>query len=253
MRNADAWAGAALPIAAAVLLLIAIVRSRAARYGRVIREGGTAFLSERIMHLGYAWIDAVANGIARAGVSANAVSWTSLVLGAAAGILAGAGWLGVGAWALALSSVCDGIDGAVARRHGSGTPAGAVLDSALDRYVEFFFFAGLLVYFRTQWPLQLLAATALFGGFMVTYSTAKAEALHVIPPRGWMKRPERLVWLIGGAALAAAGALGAIRPDPVVGSVLAVIAVFANVSAVLRLRAVAATVAAKNPNGQPRA
>ncbi len=246
MNHADAWAGALLPIAAAALLLMAVIRSRAARYARVSREGGTAFLSERIMHLGYAWIDAVADSCARAGISANAVSWFSLGLGAAAGALAGTGRLGGAAWVLALSSVCDGIDGGVARRQGTGKLSGAVLDSALDRYVEFFFFAGLLVYFRAHWPLQLLTVTALFGGFMVTYSTAKAEALHVAPPRGWMKRPERLVWLVGGAAFAAAGALFAVRAEPVIGSVLGVIAVFANVSAVLRLRAVAATAAAKN-------
>lgn len=245
MSDWDAWAGLALPVSAFVLLAAAARQGRVERHARVTREGGTAFLGERVMHRGYSWIDRLATVAARAGLSADAVSWLSVAIGLVAGVVAGAGWLGAAAWALALSGLCDGIDGAVARRCGSATAGGAVLDSALDRYVEFFFCAGLLVYFRGEWLLQLLVATALFGGFMVTYSTAKAEALQLTPPRGWMKRPERLVWLASGAAFAATARLADVPSAPVIASVLAVIAVFANASAILRLRALHAAADAR--------
>lgn len=245
MTGVDAWAGAALPIAAVALLALAARGGTLVRHARVTREGGTALLSERVMHRGYVWIERLAAAAARAGLSANAVSWLSLALGLGAGVLAGAGWLGFAAWLLALSGLGDGVDGALARRSGVSSAAGAVLDSALDRYVEFFFCAGLVWFFRATPAYQLLVLTALFGGFMVTYSTAKAEALQVPPPRGWMKRPERMVWLTGGAAFAAVAPLARVPSAAVLLGVVVVIAVFANVSAIVRLRALAAAVQTK--------
>ncbi len=239
MTSVDAWLGAALPLAAGVLLLLAAVR-RPVRYARVQREGGTAFLGERVMHWGYAWVDGVARLAGRLGLTPDQVSWLSLALGAAAGTLIGCGWLGAGAWLLAVSGLGDGVDGALARHRGVSSPAGAVLDSVLDRYVEFFVFAGLVVWFRGLWPQQLVTVAALFGGMMVTYSTAKAEAVRVAPPRGWMKRPERIVWLIGGTAFAAAAPLVNVPALPILTGVVALIAVFANLSAALRFRALQA-------------
>lgn len=245
MSNWDAWTGLALPVAAIVLLGLAVRRGPADRHARVTREGGTVFLSERVMHRGYAWIDRLAAAAVRLGFGPDAVTWLSFALGLVAGVLIGFGWLGAAAWALAFSGLCDGIDGAVARRRGLVTAGGAVLDSALDRYVEFFVFAGLLVWFHdAAWP-QLLIASALFGSFMVTYSTARAEALHITPPRGWMKRPERLVWLIGGAAFAATAPLAGVPAAAVMLGVVTVIAVFTHASVIVRLRAIRAAANAR--------
>lgn len=242
MNSADTWGGLILPIASAVLLAVAAARGRNRTHARVTREGGTIFVSERVMQHGYTWIDRLAGAAVRAGLSPNAISWLSLALGLGAGVLAGRGWLGLAAWALALSGLCDGLDGAVARRTAKASPAGAVLDSALDRYVEFFFCAGLLWFFRGTPLPQLVVVTALFGGFMVTYSTAKAEALQVTPPRGWMKRPERIVWLVAGSGLAGAAPLLGVPREPVVLAAVAVIALFANLSAIIRLRALGRSV-----------
>ncbi len=238
----DAWAGLALPVVCLLLLLSAAIRAPGTRHARVSREGGSAFLGERIMHLGYGWIDLLARGCARLGLDATTLSWLSLALGGVSGALVGAGLPGSAACALALSGLGDGLDGAVARIRGTASRGGAVLDSALDRYVEFFLFAGLLWFFRHEPIAQLVVVTALFGGFMVTYSTAKAEALQTTPPRGWMKRAERLVWLAGGFAVAAAAGLFGWSAAPVLLAVCAIIALFANASAILRLRALARAV-----------
>jgi len=231
----DTSAALALPATALALLALAAL-GQARSHARVTREGGTIFLGERVMQHAYRWIDLCARAGVRLGLRADAITWLSVVLGLIAGVLAGFGYLGFSAWALALSGLCDGLDGAIARHSGTASPAGAVLDSALDRYVEFFFCAGILVLFAGQTTAQLLVLVALFGGFMVTYSTAKAEALGIRPPRGWMKRPERLVWLIGGATLSAVFTPSAL---PLL-TALGVIAVFAHLSAALRLRALVA-------------
>ena len=247
MNSGDTWAGLALPLVAAGLLVLAAARRGSQpNYARVTREGGTAFLSERLMQRGYAWVDCLAAGAVRMGIGADAVSWLSLALGRVAGLLAARGWRGGAAWALALSGLGDGVDGAIARRQNSVSKAGAVLDSALDRYVEFLFFGGLLYFFRGSPVSQLLVMLALCGGFMVTYSTAKAEALQITPPRGWMKRPERMVWLIGGAALAGAAPMGNLPPAPIMLGVVALIAVFAHASTLRRLRALSAAATTKS-------
>ena len=239
MSRVDAWAGVALPVVV-LALLGAAARGAPPEHARVTREGGTVFLAERLMQRAYTWIDALAAACVRLGLRADTVTWFSLLAGLVAGLLAARGWLGAAAWALALSGLCDGLDGAIARRTHTASAAGAVLDSALDRYVEFFFCAGLLVHFAGHTAWQLLVVVTLFGGFMVTYSTAKAEALAIKPPRGWMKRPERLVWFAGGATLAAAGRLVGWPAHYAMLAALTVIAVFAHLSAVLRLRALVA-------------
>jgi CDP-diacylglycerol--glycerol-3-phosphate 3-phosphatidyltransferase len=237
MNHADALAGLALITGAPLLVVIALIKAPGTRHARVTSEGGSAFLGERLMHLGYQWIDALAQQCARVGLGATTMSWLSLALGLVSGVFAGCGHPGAAACTLALSGLGDGLDGAIARLQGTASRGGAVLDSALDRYVEFFVFTGLLFFFRNEPAAQLVVVTALFGGFMVTYSTAKAEALKVKPPRGWMKRAERLVWLTGGLAVAAVVGLGGFTPAPVLLGVSCVIAVFANLSAIIRLRA----------------
>lgn len=238
----DAWAGLALPVVCLLLLLIAAMRAPAQRHARVAREGGTVFLGERLMHRGYAWIDRLARLALRLGFTADTVSWISLLLGLCAGAAAAGGHFGAAAWLLALSGLGDGMDGAMARQQGTPTRGGAVLDSALDRYVEFAFIAGLVWFYRGAPEVQMLALFALLGSFMITYSTAKAEALQVTPPRGWMKRAERMVWFTGGAAVASALPLAGFSGRPVLVGVLAVIAVFANLSAVIRLFALSRSV-----------
>ncbi len=242
MTALDAWLGLALPVGGGLLVLVAALQGPGERHARVTREGGTAFLSEKIMHWGYAWIDRLARVALHLGLGATTVSWLSLLLGLAAGLGLAGGHCGAAAWLMALSGLGDGMDGAMARLQGTASRSGAVLDSALDRYVEFFCFAGLVWFFRGTAGLQLLTLAALFGSFMITYSTAKAEALQVTPPRGWMKRAERMVWLAGGSALAAALPLAGYSGRPVLVAVLAIIAVFANLSAVIRLHALSRAV-----------
>jgi hypothetical protein len=78
---------------------------------------------------------------------------------------------------------------------------------------------------------------------MVSYSTAKAEALQVKPPRGMMRRTERAVYLTLGAVLTPVSqwVTGMETPYPMIAAV-ALVAVLSNVSAVQRLISIAASV-----------
>src|SRR5262249_15338261 len=109
------------------------------------------------------------------------------------------------------------------------------------RYAEFALFAGILVYFEHRIAAQLLVFAALAGSLLVTYSTAKAEALHLAPPRGLMKRSDRMACLVVGSVLSPVldrwtGGLWADRdwhPWPLLVAIAA-IAVFGNLSAIAR-------------------
>ena len=104
-------------------------------------------------------------------------------------------------WALVIgiiASVCDALDGAVARAGAGSTTAGAFLDSTLDRVSELMVAAALVVYFVREGPEwgPIVAVLVFMGSAqMVSYVRARAEALGVDCKVGFMSRPERLVGL----------------------------------------------------------
>jgi len=172
-----------------------------AHFDRVNRQGGSLLLSKSVMEVGYWLFQPLARLLVFCHVSANQISWASLVFGFLAACCLAFGHFGWGAILATLSGMMDSLDGLVARFTGSASEAGEVLDASIDRYVEFFFLGGLVIYYREIPVLMILVLVALVGSFMVSYSTAKAEALQIDPPHGSMRRPERALYLTLGAAL----------------------------------------------------
>lgn len=197
-----------LGAAAIVILLSAAYGARVlikgrAHFERIDRQGGSALLGKGAMEIGYWFLTPMAKFLVALGATANQVSWVSLGFGFLAGVFLATGHFGFGAICATVCGFLDSVDGMVARMAGLASDAGEVLDAAVDRYVEFFFLAGLVVYYREIPLLQVLALLALLGSFMISYSSAKAEALQVNVPKGSMRRPERAVYLILGASLSA--------------------------------------------------
>jgi CDP-diacylglycerol--glycerol-3-phosphate 3-phosphatidyltransferase len=212
-----------------------------ARFARVDREGKSALLGKGAMEMLYWSAQPIGDACVRFGIGANAVTWGSLAIAAAAGIAIAMGHLGLGALLSVVAAAADAIDGLVARKTGTASDAGEVLDASVDRYVELFFLGGAAIYFRGDVALLVLTLAALGASFMVSYSTAKAEALHVEAPRGSMRRTERAVCFVVGAALTpVAGVLGVAMPwsDAPLVAALAIVAVLGNISAAVRLGAV---------------
>jgi CDP-diacylglycerol---glycerol-3-phosphate 3-phosphatidyltransferase len=176
-------------------------------------------------------------------------------LGFLAGGFLAAGHFGFGAIFATISGLLDSLDGMVARISGVASDAGEVLDAAVDRYVEFFFLSGLVIYYREILVLQVLSLLALLGSFMVSYSTAKAEALQINAPKGSMRRPERAVYLTLGAALSAVTIpwletyreLSIPIGYPMV-MALGLVALVANVSAIERFWAIAKAIRFREKN-----
>ena len=139
--------------------------------------------------------------LAHAAFPPNVITSLSLALALGAGLAAAAGRFALGGWLFVVAGVLDFLDGRVARSTGRATPAGAVLDSVLDRYVESALIAGLAWYYRDSWVL-LACLLALTGSLLVPYVRARAESLGVAQAQvGFMQRPERVALLGVGTAL----------------------------------------------------
>jgi phosphatidylglycerophosphate synthase len=191
-------------------------------------------------------LDQVAGWFVALGISANMVTSFCIALGALAGVLLALGQFGFAAAAMAIASLGDAVDGLVARRSGSVSVGGALLDASGDRYQEFFFLGGLAVFLRESPAALVTTLLALAGSFMVSYSSAKAEALAVPVPPGVMRRAERAVCLSMATALTALwqpfvankGFPSGTEALPLLVAV-SLIAVVANISAVRRLQRLA--------------
>jgi CDP-diacylglycerol--glycerol-3-phosphate 3-phosphatidyltransferase len=191
-------------------------------------------------------LDQVASGLIALGISANAVTATCIALGVGSGVLLAYEQFGLATLAMVIASLGDAVDGLVARKTGSASVGGALLDASGDRYQEFFILGGMAVYFHPMPFALVLTLGALVGSFMVSYSSAKAEGLSVPVPPGIMRRPERAVCLCVATGATAfwqpyAAEMG--RPAWI-GSLplliaVSIIAIAGNASAVRRLRLLA--------------
>lgn len=131
-------------------------------------------------------------------ISANAITTLSLFLAACSGYLYHLGEIGAAGWMMILAGTCDFIDGKIARATGTETKSGAFYDSTLDRIAETLTYVGLISYFRESWMLWF-TLLAYIGSMMVSYTRARSEALGISIYRGFMQRPERMVYLSVGS------------------------------------------------------
>jgi phosphatidylglycerophosphate synthase len=206
---------------------------------------GGILLGRGIMEVAYKLFEPLVNLLYALRVTPNMVTAFSLAPALVSAAFIAMGHFGVGALLATGSGFCDMVDGMLARRYGSMSDVGELFDAAVDRYVEYLLLAGLSVYFRGSLPALVLCLSALLGSFMVSYTTAKAEALGVVPPKGAMRRAERAVYVLVGCSLAPIWELAvpsthsvasiSIGRELPVELTLLVVATVANVSAVRRM------------------
>lgn len=189
-------------LAAVVLAMAAFAMREGHRVSaRIQKQGASPFLGTFPMEFAYWLLSPIGRVAAALKLSPNVFSWACLGVGFLSGLAAAMGSISLAGGLSIVSALFDTLDGMVARTRGIASDAGEVLDAAVDRYTEFFFLAGLCVYYRHEpWTL-ILAQTALLGSFLVSYSQAKADSLNIPIPKGWMRRPERAAYLGSGAFL----------------------------------------------------
>lgn len=145
-------------------------------------------------------IDAMARLLVRAGVGADVLSFIGLAIGwlAAVAIARHAFW--IGAAAVLLSRLFDGLDGAVARQT-TPTDRGGFLDISLD----FLFYPGIpLAFAVADPPANALAAAVLLAAFVGTGTGFLAFAV-LAAKRGLTSAayPDKSFYFLGGLTEAA--------------------------------------------------
>lgn len=117
-------------------------------------------------------VHAVAQPLARRGVSPDAVTYGSLVVSALAAGLAALGgrWLLLATLVLVVSGLLDNLDGAVAVLTGRTTRWGYVLDSVVDRLSDLLYLVALVA---VGAPVELAALCGALV-FLLEYSRARA-------------------------------------------------------------------------------
>lgn len=137
------------------------------------------------------------------GISPNQLTLAGVALSFLTGVIYAKGYLFLGGVMLIVAGAADLIDGPLARATGKVNSFGAFLDSTIDRYSDFFVFAGLAVHFvrigEIFWFLVMLGI--ILGAFAVSYTKARAENLIKNCGVGVFGRPERILILAAATIL----------------------------------------------------
>jgi len=193
-------------------------------------ESNKRILPKRLISWAHATADASTSIIERSNITPNTITVLALLAGLAAGALFA---LNEPLYAALLIFICgslDMLDGKLAKHRGQVSMFGAVFDSTLDRYSEFFLYLGLAYYFRNHWILWITFFT-LLGSSMVSYTRARAEGLGVKCTTGFMQRAERLALLMLGSVFGYAFNIF----DLLMAGILIFIAVISNLTAWQRM------------------
>lgn len=167
-----------------------------ARDAAAARLAGTVWARSDVAVGMYRGALGLGSALGRWGISANFITYLSLGFAAASAVAATLGDFGVAALLVAVSGVCDALDGVIARSTGTVSRYGALLDSTIDRVTDALPLLGVLLFFGHSPLLALIPALAMIGSFVIPYARARAEALGVALPGLFMRRPERLVLLV---------------------------------------------------------
>ena len=140
----------------------------------------------------YTLIGPACRALTFAGITPNAVTLGSLVLGTVGAFALASGHFMTAAWLIVCASSADAMDGYLARAQDNGSVAGAFLDSFVDRLTEGVFFVGFAL-LGDGGLLTFIAMAALIASYAVSYARARGEALGIDAKIGVMQRPVRLV------------------------------------------------------------
>ncbi len=147
------------------------------------------------------YLDAIGRVLAAIGMTPTAMTALGLTVVITGAVVVGAENLVLGAWMIAVGSLLDGLDGAVARVTDRVSARGAFLDAAFDRIGEIAAFAGLAFAMEGQARILLLIVLSIGGAILVPYMRAKAEAEGQEGRGGLMGRTERLILFCAGLIL----------------------------------------------------
>ena len=166
-----------------------------------VRLSGTVW--RRVFGAETAYRGFYASGVllGRIGITANSLTYLSVVFAIGSAVAAATGLFALAGVAVIFAGLCDALDGIVARTTGTVSPYGALLDSTVDRVVDALPLLGLMLFYAAHPLFAIVPAIALLSAVVIPYARARAESLGAKLPSLFMRRPERVVLLIASLLL----------------------------------------------------
>lgn len=123
-----------------------------------------------------------------------------LLVGVAAAVAIGAGWLRLGLVLVILAALPDLLDGALAKASGASSQRGAFFDSTVDRLTDFLLLGGIAWYLASEESahMAMLPFAVAAVSSVISYQRAKAESLGIDAKGGLMERAERIIAICVG-------------------------------------------------------
>ena len=149
-------------------------------------------------------INSMVRYLASAGIPPNVLTAIGVTINLGCGVLFGFGEFFAAGIVLIVANLFDMLDGNVARLSNRVTKYGSFLDSTLDRLSDMGCFIGIMVFYSRLTGQHstlnvLLGGIGMVASVLVSYTTARSEALGVKANIGFLQRPERVVLIIIGA------------------------------------------------------
>lgn len=176
-------------------------------------------------------LNAVAAFFHRLGLTPNILTVIGFGLVCVIAVVLATGYEPLAAVLLIFGAAFDATDGSLARLTNKVSKFGGFLDSSLDRYADGVLLLAIVwrgIQYNNPWII-MLAVVALIGGFLVSYTRARAEGLGVQLKEGWFTRLERMIVIFVG--LVATIWFG----QTALVVMLAVLAILSNLTAVQRI------------------
>lgn len=184
-------------------------------------------------------IGPVTRWLIRRRVHPNAITVAGFVVTLAGAVMYSQDHVHTAGILILLGGLCDVFDGSVARESGLASKFGSFFDSTLDRISEIAMYLGLMTLYNAYqlefvdiWIIYIITL-ALGGSLMVSYTRAKAESLGFECSVGLMQRGERILLLGLASAF-----FGLARDGMILSSVIVIVALLTNITAVHRIFAV---------------
>lgn len=188
-------------------------------------------LSNVVRQRAQALLNIMALGLNALGLSPNALTLIGFVAMCVIGLFLANGYMALGGVLIIAAGIFDALDGTLARLTNRVSKFGAFLDSTTDRFAEGAIFLGIMYWYMQHGMtfVAYLTYLTLLGSLMVSYARARAEGIGVECKGGMMTRFERIALLVIGLLLTA------FFGDTPILLVLAILAVFTNLTAVQRM------------------
>ncbi len=182
-------------IFASLFIYFTIFHQRSYRLKEVEERDSSFLFSKLLRNFGFWLLEPIFWLIYRFRIKPDTLTMSSLFFSIISACFYAFGEVIAASIALAFASMCDALDGRVARVLNLQSKKGEFLDSSVDRFSDGVIFGSILFFYRMDTMMFFVTMVILLSSMNISYLRAKGEALGISNNVGLMQRPERFLIL----------------------------------------------------------